>query len=125
MAMGPKISGIAVTTHVTEIELTQDQLFSGASTVAKLSGTFDLAISDVSAQNAVSVSAMNHVSGLSVLDTAANIGQFIDDLQLIEPKLAFLNVADDQPIQLTQTQVTNNSAVIDKILGSFSIEIVN
>lgn len=125
MAMGPKISGIAVTTHVTEIELTQDQLFSGASTVAKLSGTFDLAISDVSAENAVSVSAMNHVSGLSVLDTAANIGQFIDDLQLIEPKLAFLNVADDQPIQLTQTQVTNNSAVIDKILGSFSIEIVN
>lgn len=124
MAMGPKITGVEVTTHSTEIELTQDQLYSGAATVAKLSGTFDLAVSGVSAENAVAVAGMNHVTGLSVNDTAANIGQFIDALQTIEPSLAFVTLSDEQPIQMTQAQATANSAVIDKILGNFSIDIV-
>jgi len=124
MAMGPKVSGIAVTTHATEIELTQDQLYSGAATVAKLSGTFDLAIADVSAENATAVAAMSHVTGLSVADTASNIGQHIDALQALGDKLALVTLSDDAPIQLTQAQADAGAGVLDKILGPYSVEIL-
>jgi len=124
MAMGPKVSGIAVTTHATEIELTQDQLYSGAATVAKLSGTFDLAIADVSAENATAVAAMSHVTGLSVADTASNIGQHIDALQALGDALALVTLSDDAPIQLTQAQADAGAGVLDKILGPYSVEIL-
>ena len=124
MAMGPKISAIAVTTHASEIELTQDQLYSGSATVAKLSGTFDLAIADVSAENAAAVAAMSHVTGLSVADTASNIGQYIDALQALGDKLALVTLSDDAPILLTQAQADAGAGVLDKILGPYSVEII-
>ena len=125
MAMGPKISAIAVTTHASEIELTQDQLYSGAATVAKLSGTFDLAIADVSAENATAVAAMSHVTGLSVADTAGNIGQYMDALQALGDKLALVTLNDDAPILLTQSQADAGAGVLDKIWGPYSVEIIS
>ncbi len=125
MAMGPKISGIAVTTHASEIELTQDQLLSGAATVAKLSGTFDLAIAEVSAENATSIAAMSHVTGLSVADTASNIGQHIDALQALGDTLALITLSDDAAIPMTQAQADANAGVLAKILGPYTLEIVS
>lgn len=125
MAMGPKISAIAVTTHASEIELTQDQLFSGAATVAKLSGTYDLAIADVSAENATSVAAMAHVTGLSVADTASNVGQHIDALQALGDTLALITLNDEAPIQLTQAQADASAGVLAKIMGPYTLDIVS
>jgi hypothetical protein len=124
VAMGPKISGIAVTTHTNEIELTQDQLLAGADTVAKLSGTFNLAIADVSAENATNVAAMAHVTGLSVADTASNVAQHIDALLALGSELELITINDDDPIQLTQTQADAAASVLSKINGSYTLEII-
>ena len=124
VAMGPKISGIAVTTHTNEIELTQDQLLAGADTVAKLSGTFNLAIADVSAENATNVAAMAHVTGLSVADTASNVAQHIDALLALGSELELITINDDDPIQLTQTQADAAASVLSKIHGSYTLEII-
>jgi hypothetical protein len=138
MAMGPKISGIAVTTHAHEIELTQDQLLAGADTVAKLSGTFDLAIADVSAENATEVAGMPHVTGLSVADTASNVAQHFDALLALGNKLELITLNDEDPIQITQAQADADAAadaahiaasaspagVLSRIDGPFTVQII-
>ena len=124
MAMGPKISGIAVTTHTNEIELTQDQLFAGADTVAKLTGTFSLGIADVSAENATVVAGKTNVIGVSVLDTASNVAQHIDALLALGDELELITINDEDPIQITQAQADAASTVLAKIYGGHTVEII-
>ena len=124
MAMGPKISGIAVTTHTNEIELTQDQLFAGADTVAKLTGTFSLGIADVSAENATVVAGKTNVIGVSVLDTASNVAQHIDALLALGDELELITINDEDPIQITQAQADTASTVLAKIYGGHTVEII-
>ena len=109
------------------IELTYAQFQAGSSTLAKMSGSYSLAISEVAADAATDVGATqvgstNVVSAVTVTDTASNIALNIDALTALGAKLKIINLTDTDPIQLTEAQETTHSATLAKILGNFTVD---
>jgi hypothetical protein len=109
------------------IELTYAQFQAGSSTLAKMSGSYSLAISEVAADAAIDVGATqvgstNVVSAVTVTDTASNIALNIDALTALGAKLKIINLTDTDPIQLTEAQETTHSATLAKILGNFTVD---
>ena len=109
------------------IELTYTQFQAGTSTLAKMSGSYSLAISEVAADAATDVAATQAggasvVTAVTVTDTANNISLNIDALTALGTKLKIINLTDSDPIQLTEAQETTHAATLAKILGNFTVD---
>src|SRR5579862_119594 len=65
------------------ISLTSKQFFSDGDAIAKISGTYSLTVTGVSAANATTVAANGHVTELFVSDTAAHIQQNLSQLETL------------------------------------------
>jgi hypothetical protein len=109
------------------IELTYAQFQAGTSTLAKMSGSYSLMISEVAADAATAVAATQAggasvVSAVTVTDTANNIALNIDALAALGNKLTIINLTDTDPILLTEAQETTNATTLAKILGNYTVE---
>ena len=112
------------------IELTYAQFQTGASTLAKMSGSYSLMISEVAADAATGVAATqaggaNVVSSVTVTDTANNISLNIDALTALGSKLRIVNLTDSDPIKLTEAQELTHADTLAKIKGPFTVDNVN
>ncbi len=109
------------------IELTYAQFQAGTSTLAKMSGSYSLAVSEVAADAATAVAAtqaggVEVVTAVTVTDTANNIALNIDALTALGSKLKIINLTDTDPIQLTEAQETTHADTLAKILGNFTVD---
>ena len=112
------------------IQLTYAQFQAGTSTLAKMSGTYSLWITDVAADAATGVAATqaggaNVVSFVSVKDTANNISLNIDALTTLGSKLTFIYLTDTAPMKLTEAQESTHADTLAKIQGEFTVDNVN
>lgn len=111
------------------IEISHGQFQTGAATLAKMSGAYQLAVFDVAADAASSVAATqaggaNVVSAITVMDTANNIALNIEDLTALGAQLTLIQLSDSEEISLTQAQADTHAATLDKILGNFTVNIL-
>ena len=115
--LGDTLSRVDVTTLATPIALTQNQWQQGDATLAKVQGNYQVALVDVTAENATSFSAQSHVATVSVADTAANISAQFDTLLALGTKIDSITVTDESPennpIVLTQAQFDAGAALLD------------
>ena len=109
------------------IELTYAQFQAGTSTLAKMSGSYSLMISEVAADAATAVAATQAggasvVTAVTVTDTANNIALNIDALAALGNKLTIINLTDTDPILLTEAQESANASTLAKILGNYTVD---
>ena len=127
-ALDDTVTTIVATDAATDaIELTYSQFQLGSNTLAKMSGNYSLAISEVAADAATEVAAMQAggvsvVAAVTVTDTTTNIGLNIDALTALGAKLKIINLTDTDPIQLTEAQEATHADTLAKIAGNFSVD---
>ena len=128
-AIEGKLAGIEVTDGGNElIELSYQQFQENGALLAKISSAYQLAVNQVSADDALSTSLTqvnggNTVSALSVSDTVNNVKLNLENLKTIGDTLKLITVTDDETMVLTQSEFDNYSSVLEKILGNISIDI--
>ncbi len=117
LSLDGKLTALTLSDDTAPISLTADQYAAASTVLAKITnGSYHLELSEVIAQNAVSLSAENAIDSVSVADTADNIVNHFDDMQLVVDKIASIEVTDQNDLILTQSQ--SDSALADKVLAA-------
>jgi hypothetical protein len=106
--------------------LSYQQFQENAALLAKISSAYQLAVNNVSADDALGtsltqVNSSNTVSALSVSATVNNVKLNLENLKTIGDALKIITVTDEETMVLTQSEFDNYSLVLDKILGNIDI----
>jgi hypothetical protein len=123
-----KITSTTLTDGTTPtLAITATQLSSDASALGKISSNYNLAVSAVTAANAVSTSSQAHVVTIAVSDTAANLGgSNFDTLEGLaaSAKLTGVTVTNNTvAVAITLTQWTNDTALLGVFTGTYSFSV--
>jgi hypothetical protein len=119
----PQITGITLDDPSVAISITQQQLLNQPELLQKISQPYTLKVIDVLANSATSVANPQNVVGIRVKDTASAISQAFDDLVALGDKVLEVQVTDNGDIDLTQSQATSGSVLMDRILGEHAFNI--
>ena len=102
-----KITSITQSGTAAALAITAAQLTADAAVLAKITGTYTLAVSAVAASGTAAVVANTHVTTLSVSDTAANITTNLTALIALGTKLTTITETGTiTPVTLTAAQYT-------------------
>ena len=129
-AIEAKVGSIEVTDGADAlIELSFTQFQATENFIAKISNAYQLAIGEVSADAALSISATqinnaSPVSAITVSDTVNNVRLNLENLKNVGNVLNIITVTDEETMSLTQSEFDNYSSVLDKILGTINITII-
>ncbi len=118
-----KLSSIAIT-GTSALSLSYAQFNNDQGALGRLTGTFTLAVSNVTAAGAPSVAANTHVTHFTVSDALGLIGSKLDQLEAAVKtgKLTAINVTDTgNSLTLTQAQYTADADAIALMHGSYTI----
>ncbi len=110
------LAGLTVTTPQTPVAITLEQYKQSATALAKLP-TQPLALLDVAAGQATEASAYANVATVSIKGSSAEVAAEFDNLVTLGDQIDAIDITDDGPLMLTQAQVDNNQATLDKING--------
>ena len=109
------------------LSLTATQLTADATTLAKITGAYNLAVSAVLAANAATVATNTLVTSITVADTAANVTINIAALQTLaasgELQLITLTNSGTTALSFTAAQATANVAALSLLSGSFTLAV--
>ncbi len=109
------------------LTVTATQLSSDGTAIGLIGGTFDLAVTSVTAANASSVAAVAHVTSVSVSDTSANIAAHVDALQTVfaDGVLTTIVATDGstQTITITALEGANDTSALAKLSGTYKVAI--
>ena len=125
----------ANTTKITSITLTDPsiptlaistaQLTNDTSILAKISGTYNLSVSGVSAANLTAVLSNSHVQAVALSDTASNVTKVLDTLQANLTKISGITLTDGGTPTLTvsTTQWANDAGIFAKISSAYNLNV--
>ena len=125
LATANKLGSISLTnTTLPTLSLTAAQLTADATTLGKITSSYNLAITGVAAANAPTVAAQAHVTSVTVSDTAANVVSNLTSLQTlgVAGKLTSISLTDSTTptLSLTAAQLTADANALSKIAGLFN-----
>lgn len=127
IALGDQLSSVTVSSLGTPIALTHSQWQQGTSTLGKVQGNYLLALVDIRAQDATSLSQEDHVDSVSVSDSASNISAQFAVLDGLGDVLDAVELSDNAALQLTQAQYDSGNAsdgLLTKLVGSWDYDII-
>jgi hypothetical protein len=116
-----KISSIMLTDTIVPLAITGTQLTRDASALAKISGPYSLAVSEVPAGAMSIVLANSHINSLSIKDTQAN---FIENLSVLNANVSFISsitLTDSKKLLITAAQEATAKVLLSKIVGSYTL----
>lgn len=122
-ANAAKISEIRQRGPAEPIEITSAQLTSAADTLGKIKDSYSLNVSKVSIANLSDVAENEHVRGIGVLDTSANITSSLDLLQSYGVRLLGAELTDKAALSVTAEQVQSDALVLGKIYGGYQLNV--
>ena len=117
-SLGSKLSSVAISDGGT-LSLTATQYANDSGALGKLTGTYGIGLSQVTAANVASAANALHVNSVMVNDTAANISSQLTALYTAGSKLTDISVFDPaNAIGVSYSQYINNASVLTKIHGT-------
>ena len=128
------LAGDSVLTSITLIDpgtpvltVTATQLSGDATALGLISGSYDLAVTGVTAANAATVAAVSHVTSVSVSDTAANVATNINSLQTVVSSLAAIALTDGgtPTLTITGTQFASDSGALGAITSAYHLAVTS
>lgn len=107
------------------LTITATQLSSDSTALGLIGGSYDLAVTGVSAANAATVAAESHVTSVSVSDTAANVASNIDSLQTVASSLAAITLTDGgtPTLTITGTQFSGDTGALSAITSAYHLTV--
>ena len=106
------------------IQLNLSQLTTDAAAVAKFAPGYTLALNNIAIANMTQAFAVSNVVAVNIVDTAANIAANLNTLQnSYASRVNSITISDGQPLNLTISQFVNDSAVLQTITGSSTINL--
>jgi uncharacterized delta-60 repeat protein len=122
-SLGSKLSSVAISDSGT-LSLTATQYANDSGALGKLTGTYGIGLSQVTAANVASAVNAPHVNSVMVNDTAANISSQLTALYTAGSKLSDISVLDPaNAVGLSYSQYINNASVLIKIHGTHLLAI--
>ncbi len=118
-----KISEIRQRGPANAIEITAAQLGSAADVIGKIKDSYSLNVSKVSIAALPGIAENDHVRGIGVVDTGANIASNLDLLQSHGVKLLGAEVSDKQALSVSAAQVQSDALVLGKIYGGYQLNV--
>ena len=115
-----KLSSIALTGASPVLTITYNQLSSDNVALGKVTGSFGLTVTGVSAANAASVQANSKVTGFALSDNAADVAAALDTLQGLS-KLTAIALTDSSALSITYTQLTTDTGVLAVLPIGYSL----
>ena len=122
--LGSKLSSITSFGSAVPLAITASQLTSDASALAKITGSYGLAVRGVTASNASSIAATAHVNSVAVTDTSTEIANNLDTLKALGKQLTSITQSTVSPMNVTALQLVNNIGVLAKITNGFSLNVL-
>jgi RTX calcium-binding nonapeptide repeat (4 copies) len=109
------------------LTVTASQLSSDSTALGLISGSYDLAVTGVSAANAATVAAESHVTSVSVSDTAANVASNLNSLQSVAGSLAVITLTDGgtPTLNITGTQFSSDSGALGAITSAYHLTVTS
>ena len=100
----------------TPLAISATQLAADARALAELTGNYSLSVTGVTATNAASVAAQNHVSSVAVSDSSANLAASLDSLEALaaEGKITSITQTDYGVLSLTAAQIAADAGALAK-----------
>ena len=121
-AMGDQLTGIQVTTSE-PLAITLDQWNQSDSALSQLPAGQQLALLDVPADQASAAASYTNVASVSVKGSADQVSAKFDDLVNLGSKLDVIELTNDAPLTLTQSQVDAGTTTLDKVIGGLDVQI--
>ena len=122
--LGKKLLSINPDTEDAAMTVSVGQLNADAAALGKISGSYHLDVTGVSAANASSIAARSNVATVEVSDTSANIDRNWDALAALEPQLGSVTqTGTPEVLDITAAQLAADAAVIAKIQGGYSLAV--
>jgi hypothetical protein len=129
MAKSGRLAGISFTDSGTPtLSITAAQITSDADALALITSPYGLSVTGVTVANAAAIAAAAHVSSVSVSDTLANIAAGLSTLDALvtSGKVSSVAVSDySQTLALTQTEWSEDQAVLAVMSGNFRLVLEN
>jgi hypothetical protein len=126
--LGTKLTSITLTDSGTPtLSITYSQLTGDSTALGKISGSYNLAVSVVSAANAATVAAESHVTSVSVSDTAANVVTNLASLETLATASTLSSIVltngGTPAVTVTYTQLTSDSAALGLITSAHTLTV--
>jgi hypothetical protein len=88
-------------------------------------GSYSLDVTGVSVAQAATVATAANVVGITVSDTAANVGAGLDGLQNLvnAGQLTSITISDGAMIPITQAQMLNDATALNDVTGNYQLSI--
>jgi hypothetical protein len=119
-----KLKEVRQTGTSAPLSLSAAQINSGDALLEKISGTVQLAATDVTAAGAIALAKDSRVKSMDVVDSSANLSQYFDALHGLGSKISSIKVSDDSnPLSVTASQLRTKSATLDKISGDYALAV--
>ena len=118
VANGPKIGSLSMTDGPSELSLTYAQWVAGQTSLSKISSSFQVNLTGVSAANAAQLAADDRVKSIAVVDTSAHVQNNLDALAGVNPKILSVTLSDASPpatMTITAKQYSNDATILAKI----------
>lgn len=119
--LGSKLSSIEVSDADNPLSITASQLRTKSATLDKISGDYSLSVGLVFASDAATIAALDHVSSVSVADTAANISANLSALTNLGDSLAKINVLGKGPVSVAANDLDTSTDTFAKIATAYSL----
>ena len=122
--LGTELAGVALTDGGTPtLAVTATQYAADAGAIAKITGSYNLAVSGVLAANAAGTGAGAHVTAVAVSDTGANVAANLGALQGLGTKLPGIALTDTgtPTLAITSAQLAADATALGKIAGSYNL----
>jgi hypothetical protein len=122
------LSSVTLTDSTTPtLSVTNSQLTDDADALAAIAGSYNLAVSGVSAADAAAVAAITHVVSVTIEDTAAHVTANLDDLETLADggMLTLIALTDTSAptLSLTAAQLAGDTDALDVIFGLYSLAV--
>ncbi len=119
-----KISTVYLTGNSTNLSVTSAQLLSDASIINTIVGSYTLSVTGIQVSGLTTTLANTNVSGVSILDSPANISSSLDFLQFYGSKVTNIALTSNSgTLLLTGSQLSSDSATLAKISSAYSINV--
>lgn len=119
-----KLAAITQTGTPAALTMTADDLGDNADVLAKITGSYSLSVTGVTAATAKTLAANARVTALSVTDTAAQITANIEDLNGLGKRLRAVTQTDaGAALTLSQSQFARLGTTLAKVTGGYQVDV--
>lgn len=126
LSANAKLNSITQTGSAHSISLSKTQRDDNASTLAKMTGSYSLTITDATTSDVSTLLNDALVTGIFVNDTTSNVVSNLDLLQAAGSKLRGITLdADNSDLSMSYTQWVSNQNALNKIAQSYTVSLSN